>query len=293
MIRANSARRAFSFAELVVVMLLMTLIIGLLIIGVQKLRTIERGPGGYNQTLGNLKQLTLACHGFMDVHKTLPPAFDKFGKTNFLASVHVYLLPFVEGDKMYELYVQAHGKGKVGNAIVPQFISPGDSTLKNDGAGVQSFAANLRAFSDKGWNTPFQLDMPALGAIEPGAALIPGSFPDGTANTLAFTTKLAECGDGGSRYAASPDSKFAAFFGQNAAQVPADPSDITATFQLAPDERQCQPTPLRGQSYSVRYIWVSLFDGSARRVSPETSARTWNLAVQPNDGLELGRDWDH
>ena len=33
-------------------------------------------------------------------------------------------------------------------------------------------------------------------------------------------TKFAVCGEGGSRYAAEPSSKYAAFFGQNAAQKP-------------------------------------------------------------------------
>src|SRR5207244_2701002 len=95
-------------------------------------------------------------------------------------------------------------------------------TLTNNGAAVQNFAANLRAFSDKGYKTPFEANMPPLAAVEPGAASLPKSFPDGTANTIAFITKFAECGDGGSRYAAAPDSKFAAFFGQDAAQGPAD-----------------------------------------------------------------------
>jgi hypothetical protein len=301
MFREKAARRlGFSLTELLVVILIMVLVLGLLIISIHKLRMLDQGPpGAYTSrhaTINNLKQVTLACHSFMDAHKKLPPAFDKFGETTFPASVHIYLLPFVEQDELYKRYVQEQGKGNVNDVIVAPFNGPQDPTLReNDGEGVQSFAANLRAFSDKGWNTAFDRHMPPLAEIEPGAALIPQSFPDGTSNTIAFTTRFAECGDGGSRYAAAPNSKFAAFFGEPAARVSADrwtaSSDIP-TFQVQPGLKECWPTPLIGQSYTTKGIDVSLFDGSVRRVSPTIDPRTWNLAVQPNDGMKLPDDWN-
>jgi hypothetical protein len=202
-------------------------------------------------------------------------------------------MPFVGTDNFYTAYLKAEGKGdEVTKAILPPFVSPQDPSTQGNFAGVSNWAANLRLFSDKGFNTPFDADMPALAAVEPGSASIPRSFPDGTAYTMAFTSKFAECGDGGSRYAAAPDSKFAAFFGQNAAQVPAHPSDVTATFQLAPGKDECSPTPLMGQSFHKSGISVSLFDGSVRQVSSDLSARTWNLVVQPNDNMKPGADWD-
>jgi len=164
--------------------------------------------------------------------------------------------------------------------------------MVNAGAGVQNMAANLRVFSDKGFTTAYDANMPVLAAIEPGIAAMPRSFPDGTSNTMAFTTRLAECGDGGSRFAATPDSRFAAFFGQNAARVTAASDNVTATFQLAPDRFDCRPTPLMGHSFGNTGITVSLFDGSRRQISPKISPRTWNLVVQPNDGMKLGADWD-
>jgi len=296
MSRDKPSRRAgFSFAELVVVMLIMVIVIGFLIVWIQRLRFDDHVPGAYtarHATVNNLKQISLACHSFNDVHKGLPPAFGKFGEMKFPASVAVHLAPFMEQDNFYKAYLTAEGKGdQVTKAILPQFLSPQDWTMENNGAGVLSFAANLRVFSDNGYNTPFDLDMRPLAAVEFGSASIPGSFPDGTSTTIAFVTKFAECGDGGSRYAAAPNSKFAAFFGQNAAQVPADPSDVTATFQLAPGKDECHPTPLLGQSFSKHGITISLFDGSVRQLGPDLSARTWNLAVQPNDNMALGDDW--
>src|SRR5947208_16895783 len=164
MFREKTARRAgFSFAELLVVMLIMVIVIGFLLIGIQKLRVFDPGSqgGGRTQTVNNLKQVTLACHSFVDVHKKLPPAFDKFGDMTFPASVHIHLAPFVEQDNFYKLYVNAEGKGEITKAIVWPYLSPQDNSRRHGEAGVQNFAANLRVFSDKGYNTPFDFDVPA------------------------------------------------------------------------------------------------------------------------------------
>jgi hypothetical protein len=132
--------------------------------------------------------------------------------------------------------------------------------------------------------------MPKLDATEPGNARIPASFPDGTSNTIVFATKLAAAGDGGSRYAAEPNSKFAAFFGQNAATKPADPSNPAATFQLQPTAKDARNSPLMAQSFTKNLL-VGLGDGSVRDVSAAISAETWNRAVHPSDGNVLGDDW--
>src|SRR5262249_50866604 len=144
---------------------------------------------------------------------------------------------------------------------------------------------------DKGLATKFDADMPALAGIERGKARIPGSFPDGLSNTIFFTTKLGNCQDGGSRYVAAPDSKFAAFFGQNAAVKKTHPTDPGATFQNQPTREQCLITPLMAQSMTVSGLQVGLGDGSSRMINPDISPRIWNLAVQPNDGMQLGDDW--
>src|SRR5262249_39688924 len=159
---------------------------------------------------------------------------------NFPASVHVHLLAYLEQDRLYKVYLWDEGKAEIAiKAIVPPFICPMDITQTDNGAGLQNFAANLRVFSDKGLATKFDADMPALAEIERGKARIPGSFPDGLSNTIFFTTKLGNCQDGGSRYVAAPDSKFAAFFGQNAAVKKAHPTDPGATFQNQPTREQC------------------------------------------------------
>jgi hypothetical protein len=95
---------------------------------------------------------------------------------------------------------------------------------------------------------------------------------------------------GGSKYAAEANSKFAAFFGQNAAQKPAHASDETATYQLQPAGKDCRTSPLMAQAFA-KSLLVGLGDGSVRAISPTMSAETWNRALCPNDGLRLGNDW--
>jgi len=282
-------RRGFTMIELLVILGILGFLLGLLVPAVQKVRE----AAARTQTSNNLKQLSLANHSCNDVFKRLPPAFDKFGQIQtYATSLHVHLMPYIEQDNLYKKFAQGEGKGDA-KAGVPPFLSPMDPSTGKNPEGIQNSAGNLRVFADKGFNTKYNENMKALAAVEPGTASIPRTFRDGTSNTISFVTKYGICGEeGGSRYASAVNTKYAAFFGQNAATMKAHPSDAKATFQLYPDAKQCLTTPLMGQSFSKRGISVGMFDGSVRLVSPDLSAETWNRAVQPNDGLELGKDWE-
>ncbi len=37
---------------------------------------------------------------------------------------------------------------------------------------------------------------------------------------------------------------------------------------------------------------LGLVDATVRMIAPTMSAETWNRALQPNDGLPLGNEWD-
>jgi hypothetical protein len=289
--RQDTLRRTgLSRVETVLLVLIALILFALLVPRIQKVRDTP----AYTQTANDLKQLALACHMANHAHKKLPPAFDKFGKMAFAASLHIHLLPHIEQDELYQRYQKAEGKGDVTRELVPTFASPEDPT-QDDGVGIQNHAANLRVFSDKGLNTAYDTNLPPLAELEPGSASLPASFVDGTSNTILFATKFGVCGEGGSRYAAAPNSTFAAFFGQNAARIKADPSDPAATYQLVPDKDQCRVTPLMAQSFVATGrnagILVVLGDGSCRLLSPNISAETWNRSMQPNDKLKLGEDW--
>ena len=253
---------------------------------------VLREAAGNQQTVNNLKQMGLAIHFANDTHRKLPPAYDKFANSPVAASVHVHLMPFVNQNNAYKAYMENQGKGEVATVKIKEFLAPDDPSVKDKTVGIQNFAANLRVFATTGNKTKYDADMPELKATEPGNAAIPRTFTDGTSNTIVFATKYGICGDGGSKYAAEPNSKFAAFFGQNAAKMKAHPSDTTATYQLSPGPKECACSPLMAQSFSKKGLIVALADGSVRTLSPGLSAQTWNCALQPNDGMVLGKDWE-
>lgn len=298
MFTAGATKRSgHSRTDMVVLMVVGGTVISLLVIALARVRRHqERIP--YHD--GNhLKDIALASHMFNDEFKRLPPAFDQFEprKFAFPASVHVHLLPFLENDPVYEVYRNNPDQFKLSGApIINVYVTSADPSPRRgtaeDYMGVQNFAANLRVFSDKGRNTTFDADMPALARVEAGMASIPGSFEDGLSNTILLTTKFARCGKGGSQYLAAPDTAFAAFFGQNAARRPAHPSEQGVTFQLGGSPEDCRPIPLTAQSNMERSIPVALADGSVRIVARDISPQTWNKLLQPNDGMGVGRDWN-
>jgi prepilin-type N-terminal cleavage/methylation domain-containing protein len=279
-------RNGFSLVELVVVIFIAAVLTGMVLPTVRSAQL----AGEDRQTVNNLKQMNLSLHNCNDVYKRLPSAFDKFGQVKYPTSVHVHLMPFIEAHQIYRTFLE-EGKGDT-KAKVGVFISPIDpSTGKKETEGIQNLAANLRVFADSGVKTKYNENMAALKAVEPGSASI-RTFRDGTSNTMVFATKYGYCGkDGGSRYAAAPNTKYAAFFGQNAATKKADPADPKATFQLFPDAKQCLNSPLMAQSFTKKALLIGLADGSVRSVTSQLSAETWNRAMQPNDGLAMGADW--
>jgi prepilin-type N-terminal cleavage/methylation domain-containing protein len=214
--------------------------------------------------------------------------------------------------------------------LVPPLISPQDPTQINDGAGITNFAANLRVFSDNGYMTPYTAGLytnPNPNTNYPwfyGTPALSRSFLDGTSNTIAFATMYSVCGPAtggtmptwwfspaGGNYAGdtmSPPSTLipnVPFFGIQGRDgggpsnlPPSQPASSNGNgvfageiFQVLPTQAACDGmyTP---QSMSTAGVSVSLFDGSVRLVSPSISVNTWWLAVQPNDGLPLGADWN-
>jgi prepilin-type N-terminal cleavage/methylation domain-containing protein len=281
-------RQGFSLLELVLVVTLGSMLLGLLLPALAGAQV----AAGRKDTLNNLKQLGQALHHCQAMHKKQPPAFDKFGDLQFPASVHVHLLPYLKADNSFQEFLKQNGQGEVTELKIAALLAADDpSQAGKDQRGIQNFAANLRIFSTKGYATKFDADMAAPTEVMPGAAKI-NLLPDGASNTIAFATKYGYCAGGGSRYAAPPNAGTAAFFGQNAAQVKAHPSDKTATYQLVPEPKDCCHSPLMAQSFYKFALQVVLADGSTRTITPGLTPRTWNTAVQPNDFLTMAKDWE-
>jgi len=267
---------------------------------------------------------------------------------------HIYLMPFFEADNLYKQILNGLVSANPNvvppqqatqNIVVAPLLSPQDQTQVNAGSGITNFAANLRVFSDNGMKSvglggtiypmcsggTFVAGNPT--AVNPdsqtgqpwmyGSANIPRTFPDGTSNTIAFTTQYSVCGPltsnvspnwwtgalpigpsnpgvGAQAAGNVPFFGFYYFNNPGTAQSPSASSDqsmplgsynVGEIFQVQPTAAQCNPgfTP---QSYSSSGISVSLFDGSVRQVSPAISVNSWLFASQPNDGQPLGSDWN-
>lgn len=290
--RESTVRRGLTAVEFVIVIGLATLIISLLLPTLLS----AQGAAGRKEAMNSLKQLGFALHSHHDGYKQFPPAFGKLGKFETEATVHVYLLPFIEQENVFNLYITEKGGEKALRLKIPVFVADMDPSRKDNKdkvEGVQNFAANLRAFSTVGMNTPHDknIDIDKKTTFE-GASRI-ASFTDGVSNTIAYATKYAICGEGGSRYAPSPHSKFAAFFGQNAATEKASSDSAKATFQLVPTAKECLCSPLMAQAFEKAGLLAGLCDGSVRVVGAGLSDETWNRALCPNDGNVLGKDWDN
>jgi prepilin-type processing-associated H-X9-DG protein len=209
--------------ELLVVIAIIAILIGLLLPAVQKVREAAARA----KCMNNLKQIALASHNTHDVFMRFPPIGGTYGGA-YYGPIFFHLLPFVEQKAVYDSATWLDPTGSVGGgnpnpgsyvnvgAIwpcwdsvnrggntwlrqtrIPTYQCPSDFTLGTNTAtdwlpGDASYAANFQAFGNQnliGNSTAWNVLEPAYD----GKAKMPGSFQDGTANTVIFAEKLAYC----------------------------------------------------------------------------------------------------
>jgi hypothetical protein len=321
----TSKRPAFAWIELLLVLAIVAVGYCLLVVAIRR----AREKAEWICTMNNLKQVGLSIHNANDTYKRCPPAWGEFppranadqAQTHARATVHLFLYPFMESQKLFVRMAQAPPRGEnteealrtwrtpLVAEVIPPMVSPmdftnpeGTVTVNNTVYGVQNFAANIRVFGPLAGDGAQPGVEPTSDAFD-GAATIPGTFKDGTSNTITFATRYGRCGAHGSTWSQpgvatlGPFASNGAFFGSTIAPALTASGDNASgddtTFQVAPTEPRgpnaCNP--FYAQSFTRAGLQVAIADGSVRTVAPTVSIRTWSRLLIPNDGFGLDSDW--
>jgi prepilin-type N-terminal cleavage/methylation domain-containing protein len=276
--RTSARKDGFTLIELLVVIAIIAILIGLMLPAVQKVRE----AAARTQDSNNFKQQVLALHGCNDTYNRLPPAYNNFpnpvagvGSPAGLGTLQYFLLPWLEQTALYNQVADSSDNAM--NSPLKVFMSPADPTMPPNGIvtmmggtyGGCSYASNYIVFG----NNPG------------GSARIPTTFTDGTSNTIVFGPIYTTC-DGMSvgwqmGICGNPPTWLYSYTSADYLALPLP--------QLQPSINNCDPMQLQSPYQSGTL--VAMADGSVHSVSSGVSLYSWNLALNPADGLVFDNTW--
>jgi prepilin-type N-terminal cleavage/methylation domain-containing protein/prepilin-type processing-associated H-X9-DG protein len=187
-------RRGFTLIELLVVIAIIAVLIGLLLPAVQKVREAAARTKCQN----NLKQISLAVHGFESANGFLPPngswatAHVAFSGQPY--SVFARILPHIEQSALYQqvnLNTSALNQPAVLAQRIGMFICPSEPNDKLSNATVPGYPSTYGAGLGDWFTENYSTGQFGNGAFPGVVYPSPGSlrltdFTDGTCMTVAF-----------------------------------------------------------------------------------------------------------
>jgi prepilin-type N-terminal cleavage/methylation domain-containing protein len=312
-------RPAFTLIELLVVIAIIAILIALLVPAVQKVRA----AAARTQCINNLKQMTLAVHGFHDANKKLPPLSQLSGGVVY--SLHVEILPYIDQGPMYQQWqtaapanVNAIVTANLHAQVLTVYICPADGSshpagltfaLGNDyyhGWAATNYAANHFVFgkytgtiNNAGAANALACAYDANGYSTTTLTLVQVS--DGTSNTACFMERLSGLSNWWHQNWALPctnntvgtsgsdcyeSANYPIIWNAQGAQNP--PILVSQQSNPAPGQN---PNMYSLTSPHADGCAISMLDGTVRFVAPGVSQATMNMVMYPSDGGALPADW--
>lgn len=322
---ALTCRAGVTLLEVLLVIAILAVLVGLLLPAVQQVRvTAVR-----TQSLNNLKQIALAMHQAADASGGYVGGVVKPNPQTHAEANALFDLKVPQGPPLLDIIrviENTPANGRI-NGIRPYLLSPGDPSWQGQTRPGRAVAADGTLYDEynAGGPTSYSFNMAAF----VGPPRFPASFPDGTANTIAFCERYYE------RYF-SPDpvivvpphgavyalSRLA--YLENSPALPGtlplyglqDRGDRRPSFADAgwadvvpvttgspPVTRPSRPgatfqvkpdllhaDPNLPQTPFAAGLPVALFDGSVRTVSPRISPEAFWAAVTPAGGDAMPLD---